>query len=467
MARSMFWRLFVTYLVFVVLAVAVVGLALLRRNPDADLLREVIVAGLIVAAVAVLPAFLLARRFTHPLDDLTDGATRLAEGDLGHKIRVEGSREFAALARTFNAMSETLAQSFALLDRDKEQLRTILSGMVEGVVAVDPEQRVLFANDRAGELLGFSTERAVGKTLSELSPELALQDIVDKAIRGREPHRSEFKFKSRDPVQYVAVYAARLPGPGTPGVVLVLNDVSELRHLEHLRQDFAANVSHELKTPLSVMKSNLEALQDGAADDIAVRGEFLNRVSLEADRLEALIQDLLRLSRIESGDFELELEPIPVAKAIELALDRQAMRAESKTLQLIEVPTPEPVAVWADDESLSTVLDNLIDNAIKYTSSGGRITVRWTATVHNVAIEVQDTGIGLAARDLPRVFERFYRADKARSRAAGGTGLGLAIVKHLVQAMKGQVSVESELGKGTTFRVMLPRAELLSNEKSD
>jgi len=239
-----------------------------------------------------------------------------------------------------------------------------------------------------------------------------------------------------------------------------LSPSAEDASLERLRQDFVANVSHELKTPLAVIKSTLEALQDGAADDPSVRGPFLERIALEADRLDALIQDLLRLSRIESGTLQLKQEAVAVAEAVAKGLDRQGTRAEAKTLQLIEVPPKHAVAFRADEAALTTVIDNLIDNAIRYTTPGGRITLRWKATDTQVTLDVQDTGIGIAEVDLPRVFERFYRADKARSREQGGTGLGLAIVKHLVQLMDGKVTVTSELGRGSTFRLTLPRAPL-------
>jgi two-component system phosphate regulon sensor histidine kinase PhoR len=456
--QTMFWRLFFTYFLLVTGSVGTVGLIILRRNDGEEIYAEVLGAVVAITLLAIVPAILLARRFTHPLNDLTDGANRLATGDLGHTIRIAGSKEFSALARTFNDMSEALKQSFAQVDRDKQQLRTILSGMVEGVVALGADRRVIFANERAGDLLEFASATAIGRTLEEITSHRGVSDLVDAALRASEPHRAELILPGDEP-RHLAVYAARLTNPESPDAVLVFNDVSELRQLERLRQDFVANVSHELKTPLTVIKSNIEALQDGAADDVTVREEFLSRVTFEAERLEALIQDLLRLSKIESGQMGLELESIPMAEEIALGLDRQATRAEAKTLQLIEVPPREPVNVRADHEALTTILDNLIDNAIKYTTSGGKVTLRWTATPTHVTLDVQDTGIGIAEADLPRVFERFYRADKARSRAAGGTGLGLAIVKHLVQAMKGSVRVTSELGKGSTFSITLPRAE--------
>jgi two-component system phosphate regulon sensor histidine kinase PhoR len=461
----MFWRLFLTYLLLVVAAVGLVSGIILRRNQGQEiflqLLQEVMTAAVVIALASAAPAYVLARRFTEPLDTLTDGARRLAEGDFGHKIYVAGGREFADLARTVNGMSARLAASFAQLEHDREQLRTILSGMVEGVVAIDNDQRVLFANDRAGQLLEFVPDAAVGRKLWEATRQRKVQEVVEKVLKGGGPRREELDWKGPAD-RSVAVYVSRLPGPESPGAVLVLHDTTELRRLERLRQDFVANVSHELKTPLAVIASNIEALLDGAAEDPAARGPFLERVSHETVRLGHLIQDLLRLARIESGEQLLESESVPLDEAIAECLERHATRAEAKTLTVIEVPpadAPAGIAAWADAEALAIILDNLVDNAIKYTPGGGRITVRWAAAEKAVRMEVEDTGIGIPERDLPRVFERFYRVDKARSRSMGGTGLGLAIVKHLCQAMNGQVTVASEVGKGTTFAVSLPRAE--------
>jgi two-component system phosphate regulon sensor histidine kinase PhoR len=460
----MFWRLFVTYLALVVTAVGLVGVIVLRRTDGHalfyELSREVVTAAAGIALLSVAPAYLLARQFTRPLNELADGARRLADGEFGHKLHAVEGREFNALARTFNDMSYQLAVTFDQLAQDREQLRIILSGMVEGVVALDNDQRLLFANDRAAALLEFDPATAVGRKLWEVNRQRAVQEIVEKALAGGQPHREELDWKGPG-AKNLAVYVSRLPGPNSPGAVMVLHDITELRRLERVRQDFVANVSHELKTPLAVIQSNIEALQDGAVEDPDARGPFLERVKHEADRLDELIQDLLRLAKIESGAQPLELTAVPLAAAIAECLERQTTRAEGKSMQLIEVPPKGAagVAAYADADAVGHILDNLVDNAIKYTPNGGTITVRWAATDHHVQVEVQDTGIGIAAADLPRVFERFFRADRARHRAAGGTGLGLAIVKHLVQAQNGQVTVTSQLGHGSTFKVTLPRAK--------
>lgn len=459
----MFWRLFLTYLALVVTAVGMVGAIVLRRTEGEaifnGLARDVIIAAIAIVAISVIPALFLARQFTRPLNELARGANRLAEGDLGHKIHAVEGREFNALARTFNDMGNRLSITFDQLARDREQLLTILSGMVEGVVAFDNEERVLFANDRAAALLEFDAS-AIGRKLWEVTRQRAVQDVAEKALQGAGPYREELDWKGPG-AKNLAVYVSRLPGPDSPGAVMVLHDITELRRLERLRQDFVANVSHELKTPLAVIQSNIEALQDGAAEDPAARGPFLERVKHEADRLDELIQDLLRLAKIESGAQPLEIVAVPIDAAIAECLERQATRAEAKSMQMIEVPpkdAPRNVAALADADAVGHILDNLVDNAIKYTPSGGKITVRWSANEKRVLIEVEDTGLGISEADLPRVFERFFRADRARHRATGGTGLGLAIVKHLVQAQNGQVTVASQLGKGSTFRIALPRA---------
>ncbi len=454
----MFWRLFATYLLLVLTAVGLVGVLIFRRHDTLlfEMADDVAVAGALVVLLAAVPAFVMARRFARPLGELTAGARRLADGDLTHVIRVTGGREHAGVAAALNAMSGRLADTFDQLGHDREQLRAILSGMVEGVVAIDPDQRVMFANERAGVLLEFDPAAAVGRRLWEVVRQRGFQEIVDKGRTGADEHRADLDWKG--PVgRSLTVYVSRLPAPAAAGAVVVVHDTTELRRLERLRQEFVANVSHELKTPLAVIGSTVEALQDGAADDPEARPAFLARIADEAARLMALITDLLSLARIESAGQAPDLVPVRLDQAITDCLERLTDRADSKSLTLIEKPPadgPAGVVALADAGALRQVLDNLVDNAIKYTPNGGRITVRWGAPAW---VEVEDTGIGIAAADLPRIFERFYRADKARVRDAGGTGLGLAIVKHLVQAMRGTVRVASRPGKGTTFRVTLPR----------
>jgi two-component system phosphate regulon sensor histidine kinase PhoR len=260
----------------------------------------------------------------------------------------------------------------------------------------------------------------------------------------------------------LTVHAAKLPGSPARGAVLVLHDTSELRRLERVRQEFVTNVSHELKTPLSVIKACVETLLDGAADDPAYRESFLQQISDQGERLHALILDLLSLARIESGTEVFEFRNVSLGPIVAHCLERHSARAETKHQSLQAVapqrlpPNTADVTIWADEEAVSEILDNLVDNAVKYTPDGGKILVRWHEDADQVCLEVEDSGIGIPEADLPRIFERFYRVDKARSRELGGTGLGLSIVKHLVQAMNGSILARSQVGKGTVFSVRLP-----------
>jgi two-component system phosphate regulon sensor histidine kinase PhoR len=428
-------------------------------------LRRIVwtVAGL--AALAGLGAALwLARQLTRPLRELTAGAERVAAGNFGQKVYAVSRDEVGTLARSFNAMSERLAGLFAQIEEDRQQLRAVLGGMVEGVIAVDAGQKVLFANERAGRLLDFPIDSAVGRKLWEVVRHRAIHQVVRQVIGGTDPYQEELDWAGPQ-VRTLAVHAARMPHAAGAGAVLVLHDTTELRRLERLRQEFVANVSHELKTPLSVIKVCAETLLGGALDDAENRGHFLQQIDEQASRLHALIIDMLSLARIESGQAAFDFEAVPVASAVAACLERHRARAESKNQILEAAPadTPAPsvngeLAAWADEEAVGEILDNLVDNALKYTPVGGRITVRWHGDDGVVCLEVEDTGIGIPETDLPRVFERFYRVDKARSRELGGTGLGLSIVKHLVQALGGSISAASRVGSGTTFSVRLPRS---------
>jgi two-component system phosphate regulon sensor histidine kinase PhoR len=439
------------------------------------------------AFAAMLIAFWLTRRTISPLQELILNAERIAAGDYGHRVYAIGEDEIGALARTFNQMSEHLRYQFAQLEEDRQQLRTILSSMVEGVIALNADERIVFANDRAGKLLDFRAQTAVGRKLWEIARHPTLRDLVLRALQGDDDCRGEMN--SDGPVtKNLTIHAAPLPGPPVRGVVLVLHDTSELRRLERIRQEFVANVSHELKTPLSVIKACIETLQDGAIDDTQHRDSFVERIADQAERLHALILDLLSLARIESSTEVYEYQSIALEPLVTHCLERHRARAESKNQRLRTVPPltpngfasrrepvaqgepagthgfgsqPAPVSAWADEEAVSQILDNLVDNALKYTPAGGEVLVRWHPENGEVCLEVEDTGIGIPEADLPHIFERFYRVDKARSRELGGTGLGLSIVKHLVLAMNGTVNATSEIGKGTTFTVRLPTASSL------
>jgi two-component system phosphate regulon sensor histidine kinase PhoR len=479
----MFWRLFAWQAALLLAAVGLLGLVIYDRVQNYYLthldsrhhVRDVLLhrieedladlRGLIWTAVGATAlgsmalAFWLAGRITRPLQELTAGAEHIAAGGYGHKVYAGSRDEVGTLARTFNNMSERLAEQFHQLDADRQQLRAILSGMVEGVVAIDADQRVLFANDRAVQLLELQNQPVVGRKLWEVSRRRPLQNVVRRALTEVENCQEELSWNGPT-ARSLTVHATRLQGTTARGAVLVLHDTTELRKLERLRRDFVANVSHELKTPLSVIQACVETLLDGALDDPEHRVSFLEQIADQSSRLHSLILDLLSLARIESGTEAFSFQAVPLAEAVSGCLERHRARAEARgqTLEAVAPAGQDGAVAWADEEAVGQILDNLVDNAVKYTPAGGRIRVLWYDEDGQVSMEVSDTGIGIPERDLPRIFERFYRVDKARSRALGGTGLGLSIVKHLVQAMHGSVRASSRLGEGTTFQVQLPRA---------
>ena len=459
----MFRRLFPLLLLLLLVWLGLIALLIARHVADdalrAELLGGVTALTLAAGVAALLLSLWVSRGLARQLDELRDAAEHLGLGKGRARVRLGEGDEIASLGHTFNDLSERLAARIARLEEDRQQLRTILSGMVEGVVALDAEQRILFANDRATQLLELAAPAPVGRRLWEVVRQRPLLDVVQRALAAPEPLREEIGWAGATP-RSLTLHAARLSGEPSRGAVLVLHDTTEIRRLERLRQEFVANVSHELKTPLSVIKACVETLQMGAVDDAQHRGAFLDRIAQQSDRLHALILDMLSLTRIESGEELFELTAVPVGPAVEACLERHRTRAEARhqTLHVGDGTGANHLAVWADEEAFGQILDNLVDNAVKYTPEGGEIRVGWRLDGEQVSLEVADNGIGIPEPDLPRVFERFYRVDKARSREVGGTGLGLSIVKHLVQALRGNVGAASRVGEGSIFTVRLPRA---------
>lgn len=451
----MFRKLLLLHAVVVALLSGLVGFLL----ADQSALAAGIGFALIGGAATLAVGYLLERAWLKPIQMLTEAARRITRGEYGHKVYAVDGLAMSELALAFNAMSERLAEQFAQVEEDRQQLRAILGGMIEGVVAIDSNQRLLFANERAAQLLEFHPKMAMGHKIWEIVRHKSILALVDRALKTMQPQREEFDWKGAAN-RSLAIYVAPLPGNPGQGAILVLQDLSELRRLERLRHEFVANVSHELKTPLAVIKACVETLQDGAVEDPANRLSFLEQINENTDRLNNLVLDLLSLARLESGSQNLEVHSVVIADLVRDIVEHFRPRAESKK-QSIEVRSPEePSAaeIRTDEEALRQILENLLDNAIKYTPEGGRIRVRWYGRGDQICFEVEDNGIGIPEMDLPRIFERFYRVDKARSRELGGTGLGLAIVKNLAQVLRGSASAASTLGQGSLFTVALPRS---------
>ena len=421
--------------------------------------------GWAVAIAVAASAAIVGWRRRAALAELSGGVEALGQGRPVRPVQTRVGGPVGRLARQFDEVAATLEGRIARLEQDRHQLRAVLSGMAEAVLAVDPRRRLVFANAGADRLFGLDGE-AVGRLVPELIRSPGVQQAVEATLTGPGPHRGEIGVVDRGSSQQapaervLAVQGTPLPGNPPSGAVLVFHDVTELRRLERMRQDFVANASHELKTPLASIKAYTETLLDWALTDEEVNVHFLNQIDEQADRLNRLILDLLSLARLESGQGAFEHGPIALAAVVRRCAEAHRDRAEAQGLRFVLDLAPAEGAnaiVLADEEALRQILDNLVDNAIKYTPEGGNVRVSCRLDDDDrVALEVSDSGVGIPRDDLPRVFERFYRVDKARSRELGGTGLGLSIVKHMVQALDGQVSVASRVGVGSSFTVRLP-----------
>lgn len=411
------------------------------------------------AIFAMGATYFLVRRITTPLAQLTARAQAIAAGTEQYPVLVHGHDEVGQLAEAFNQMQAELAKRFRQLRESNEQMSTVLASMDQGIVAIDLEQRIVLANGASKEFLNFTVDNAVGRPLLEAVRNRTLHDVVQKCLEKGAPVQAEFESLTRRRRDLVA-RAIPLPGPSRYGVVIVLHDITELRRLENVRRDFVANVSHELKTPLASIKAYAETLRLGAVNDPENNLRFIDRIEEQAERLHQLILDMLHIARVESGKEAFDITEVSINEAVEACRIQHAETAQRKDIEWMIHPPAAELYALADEDGFHTILDNLVVNAIKYTPPGGRVSLRWWGENEYVTIEVADTGIGIAAEDQARVFERFFRADRARSRDLGGTGLGLSIVKHLCQAFGGSVNLQSEIGKGSTLRIRLPVAHL-------
>jgi len=438
----------------------VLRVAMPLANLDKSLrqLRRMLWLGLLVGAVAAfLTSLVLARHFSVPLRDFTRAVSQMAQGKWNVRVAVKGDDELASLSRGINDLASKIEDLVQKISEEKNQLKVILDGMVEGVMVLDAEGRILLTNPAFRRI--FSVDAAPeGRTPLELVRNAELQELVQEILSKKSAFDREIKIQ-RGLVQQIMVHATPLRmGDAEDASVLVFYDITNLRRLENMRRDFVANVSHELKTPLSAIKGYTETLLEGALKDEENALKFLQIIDHNANRLHRLIQDLLDLSRIESASYKLELEPIDVESLTKELKATFQKELEAKRIAF-EVPISGVEEIWADESALRQILSNLIDNAIKYSNSDGFITLRIERLGTSIRFGVEDTGPGIAPQHLSRVFERFYRVDSSRSRSLGGTGLGLSIVKHLVQLHGGEVWAESPPGSGASFYFTLPQKE--------
>jgi len=430
---------------------------------------RILIAAMLVICGAFLLSFLVSKNISRPLEDMTEGAELYASGDFSRRMllsqKTTASREIASLATAMDQMAGQLDEKIRTISDQHNQLETVFSSMAEAVIAVDNEERIISINDAAARMFDVDRSGAQGRLLQEVIRNVVLHQQIERILETRKPFEDEIVLNGTDNGgTFLQTHAVPLYGGdgNAIGALIVLNDVTRLQKLETMRSDFVANVSHELRTPITSIRGYVETLLDGALDNREDSEKFLEIVLRQSEQLEEIIDDLLALSRIERGakDSQVAFERQKLKPVIEEAVGFCLPKAEESGIS-ISSDCPEHLLLNLNQTLISQAIVNLILNGITYSESGQEVKVQARELdddgAKKVVISVIDRGIGIAEEHLPRLFERFYRSDKARSRKEGGTGLGLAIVKHIVQAHGGSVEVRSSMGAGSEFRIILDR----------
>lgn len=415
--------------------------------------RSILVAVVVTAGTAAVLGLAIGTTVTRPLSRLARAARAMAAGNLSERVSPRPSGEVGELADAFNQMAQSVEELLSSSSEGRNRLIAVLDSSADAVVAVDADGRISFANLAAEQLFSRSQGDLMGMPFGWVMPN---EEAIEALRASRDQGRQETRLVERAGGQCLQVVTTPISGGGDWTALAVIHDLTEMRRTERVRRDFVANVSHELRTPLAAIKSVVETLLGGAIDDKPAAQRFLSQADAEVDRLAQMMEELLELSRIESGDVPLAHESVDLSEILTEAVERLRRQAERQRLVLQVDVSPDLPRVMGDAERLQRATTNLVHNAIKFTPAGGSVRVSATPAGEFVTVKVSDTGVGIALEDLPRVFERFYKAD--RSRGSGGTGLGLAVVKHTVEAHGGTVAVESELNRGSTFSFSIPVA---------
>jgi two-component system, OmpR family, phosphate regulon sensor histidine kinase PhoR len=440
-------------------------------SSPAPLRHRILIPSLFVLVAGVIIWLVYLRNFARGIRRLEDFLSHVGEGALHPLPSADSSDDFADLASALNEMAARVDRTIRSLSGERNQSSAILRSMVEGVAVIDADERIVFSNRAFSEILNLESAHIEGRPVIEIVRNTDLLELIHRVLQGGEGSSSNIAIGIVQQRNFSATAAPVLPLDAgahaaqqaefrkPTGAVVVLHDVTELRRLERVRQDFVANVSHEFKTPLTAIQGFAETLLGGAIDDPTNNRRFLEIIRDHAARLASLTNDLLKLARIEAGKLEVEFVPVSFLEVVESCEETTLLKARRKEISFETEIAGDLPAVRGDRGLLHEVLQNLLDNAIQYTPAGGKIVVNARGNAHEVVVTVSDTGIGVPIADQERIFERFYRVDAARSREAGGTGLGLSIAKHIVEAHGGHLWVESEVGRGSKFSFSLLLAD--------
>ncbi len=436
------------------------ALPLAQANESiAEFRRRLLLASFLMLILGGAASLIYSRGFSARIERLKDFSHRVSGGDFRPLPSDDTEDELTDLARALNETAAHLDRTIRTLTGERNQSSAILRSMIEGVAVIDSRERVVFCNRAFAEILNLDAARCEGRPLVELVRQADLLDLARRALTSADSLQGSLIIGTVMPRSFaVTATPVKALEPAANGAVIVLHDITELRRLERVRQDFVANVSHEFKTPLTAIQGFAETLLGGALEDEKNNRRFLEIIRDHASRLGRLTDDLLKLARIEAGKLDVQYQPVSVAELVEGCAATTLFKASQRNIALNLSYPPELPAVRGDAGLLREVLQNLLDNAVQYTSPGGRVDLSAATRDHEAVITVADTGIGIPLADQERIFERFYRVDAARSREVGGTGLGLSIAKHIVEAHGGRLWVESTVGAGSQFHFSIPLA---------
>ncbi|MGJ9459162.1 cell wall metabolism sensor histidine kinase WalK [Oceanobacillus sp. CF4.6] len=426
-----------------------------------DINRIFLQGSILAISISAIIGILVARTITKPIMEMREQARIMANGDFTQKVNVFGKDEIGQLAETFNDLNSRLKHSYATIEEERRKLSSVLSNMSDGVIATDNSGSITLMNEAAGRLIGENPEEVIGDYLLDV---LQLEGKIIDLTELQDSGSMIIDFSDDSPFLVRANFSTVSDDEDEiTGFITVISDVTEQEKVEQERRDFVSNVSHELRTPLTTMKSYIEALTDGAWEDKEIAPRFLHVAQNETDRMIRMVNDLLQLSKMDSDELPLHKERADFVGYFHQVIDRFEMNRPEQITLIREIPKGQSL-VWMDKDKMTQVLDNIISNAIKYSPEGGDIRMKLDIKRHYLLVSVEDQGMGIAYDKLEKIFERFYRADRARTRKLGGTGLGLAITKELVEAHHGKIWAKSKEGKGTTILFTLP---LMSEKRRD
>lgn len=426
-------------------------------------INTIMAKGTIISlAVTAFLGILLAQTITRPISDMRKQALAMSRGNFSRKVKVYGYDEIGQLAITFNSLTKKLQDAQATTDAEKRKLSSVLTNMTDGVLTTDRRGRVILINDTALSMLKVSRETSLSKPITEV---LGLEDTFTFDQLLSEKESIILNYSNEKKLLYLrANFSVIQRETGfINGLIVVLHDITEQEKIDEERREFVANVSHELRTPLTTMRSYLEALADGAMEDKELAPRFLNIAQTETERMIRLVNDLLQLSKLDNTDYKLSTTWVDFGRYFHRIIDRFEM-SKSRNVTFKRLIPSEPIGVEIDEDKITQVLDNIISNALKYSPEGGQVTFKLQVIGQFVEISIRDEGMGIPKENVAKIFERFYRVDKARSRKMGGTGLGLAIAKEMIEAHKGHIWASSEEGKGTTIFFTLPYETLQEDD---